>query len=205
MPYEPKQGDYISYEDSDGKVLYGRIKSADEASGTVVITKYKDGKDLASASVTDYSKLGHSNWARMKMRAKPNGWEVLENAVVGGIYYPLVAGDKLMDSEYYSFLLADITHEFITKQFAESIADMLLPTTLEGSDATDFFSTSDFSDALRKAPFVIALQQMYQKMVFRKSWGHKFISNSIGDFVILAVSNLADRMWSASEDGYTYP
>ena len=205
MPYEAKQGDYISWEDSDGKTLYGRIKSTDTAAKTVVITGYKDGAEIASAATSSYTNIGKSNWGRMKMRAKPNAWEVAENVVTGAIYFPLVARDKLMDAEFYSFVLADITHEFITKGFSESIADMLLPTTLEGSDATDFFSTSDFSDALRKAPFVLALQQLYQKALFRKSWGHNIASNAIGDFVILAVSNVADRMWSAKEDGYTYP
>ena len=203
MVYAPTVGDYVSWKDSEAKVQYGRVKDA--SSGAIVIKRYDDDSDTSPASVASYVDLGKSNWGRMKMRMKPNAWEVAENVAVAAIYHPLVARNKIMDAEFYAFCLADLTHEFVTKGFTEQMADMLLPATVTGDDATGFFSTSDFSDALRKAPFVVALQQIYQRALFRKSWGHQLMSNSFGNFSILAVSNVVDRMWSAKDSGYTYP
>ena len=204
MVYTPKAGEYVSWkEDTDTK--YGRIVTATPDS--IVIKKYEDGENTASATLESYvaKKLQKSSFSRMKHRLKPNMWEVLENVVVAAAYHPIIARNKLMGPEFYSFCLADITHEFLFKGFAESMADALTPTTLSGDEATSFFSTGDFSDAMRKTPFVVALQQIYQKALFSKSWGHQIVSNLLGDFSILAVSNVGDRMWSADSDGYTYP
>ena len=203
MPYTPKVGDYVSYKVADD-VLYGRIKDA--SSGGIIITQYKDNKPTAAAAQDTYVDLQVSNWARSKMRMKPNSWELLENTVVAAAYHPLIARNKLFDAEFFSFVLADLTHEFLTKGFTEGMAEMLAPTSLSGDDAVAFFATADFSDALRKAPFVIALQQLFQKAIFRKAWGHQILSNSFGDFGILAVSNVLDRMGSGDQEkGYTYP
>ena len=204
MGYTAKVGAYISWQDADEKTKYGKIKTV--SGTTIVVEDYETGKDLAAAEVATYTKIQTSHYARMKIRAKPNAWEVAENVVVAGIYHPLVARNKLMDAEFYSFVLSDILHEFIFKGLTESIADMLLPSNLKGDDATAFFATEDFSDALRKAVFIVPLQQIFQKALFKKNWGHQLMSNSIGGLAILAVSNIADRMWSASaDDGYTYP
>ena len=202
MPYSPAKGDYVSYESADGKVKYGRVQTID--GDNITIRQYEDGKDSTPADKSTFSKLQKSNWARMKIRMKPNSWEVAENVGVAAVYHPLIARNKLMDAEFYSFVLADLIHEFVTKGFTEGIADMLLPATVTGDDATALFSATDFSDALRKAPFVVGIQQILQKALFRKSWGHQLMSNAFGDFAILAISNVGDRMWSGTDEGYTY-
>ena len=62
-----------------------------------------------------------------------------------------------------SFVLADLAHEFLVKGFAEQMMDMLGPTSLT-KDAGDFFQTSDFTDVLRKLPFLVTLQQAFQHL-----------------------------------------
>ena len=84
--------------------------------------------------------------------------------------------------------------------------DMLKATELSGEDATSIFSMSDMTDALRKIPFVVALQSVYQKLLFKKQWNHQVMSNIFGGFGILYVSNVGDRMYYGDADkGYTYP
>ena len=203
MVYTVTKGDYVSYKVGED-VKYGQV--VDDTAGAVVIKKYEDDTNTTPAAQSSYTSIGKSNFARIKMRMKPNMWEVVENTIVAAGYHPLIARNKLMGPEFYSFVLADITHEFLTKGFAEQIANMLAAGTLKGDDATSFFSTSDFTDAARKTPFVVGLQQLYQKALFSKQWGHQFMSNLFGDFAILSVSNVADRMMYADGDkGYTYP
>jgi len=73
-------------------------------------------------------------------------------------------------------------------------------------DVTDIFQMSDLSDAARKIPFIVALQQLFQNMIYKKSWGHQFVSNLAGGFGALYISNAADRMYNSSSDKpYTYP
>jgi hypothetical protein len=144
----------------------------------------------------------------MKIRAMPNFREVAENAVASSVYHPLVMKNSIFGAENMSFVLANATHEFLLKGFAESILDMLKPSSLTGEDSSAFFQMADITDGLRKLPFVVALQSVYQKLLFKKPWNHQVMSNIFGGFGILYVSNVGDRMWYADEGktpAYTYP
>ena len=103
-----------------------------------------------------------------------------------------------------SFVLADLTHEFLVKGFAEQVMDMLGPTSLT-KDADAFFQTSDVTDVIRKLPFLVALQQTIQHLLFKKPLNHQMMSNLFGGAGILYVSNVGDRMWYAEGGKYTYP
>jgi hypothetical protein len=143
----------------------------------------------------------------MKMRAKPNAIELAENVVGSSIYHALVQKNGLFGAENICFLLADATHEFLTKGLAESMMDMFGPSALE-KDGSDFFQMTDISDAARKLPFIVGFQQVYQKLFFKKHLSHQVMSNTLGGFGVLYASNLADRMWysdTSKTPNYTYP
>ena len=104
-------------------------------------------------------------------------------------------------------MIADAIHEFVTKGFAEQIMDVFGPTSLE-KDGDAFLQMSDVTDAGRKLPFLFALQQLTQKFLFKKTFGHQAMSNLFGNAGILYLSNVADRMFYADADktpNYTYP
>ena len=210
MVYKAKKGDYVSWEEGSGddkEIKYGKIVAT---SGSNVHMKYDEEgkKDDPTVNVSNFPKLAKSVYARMKMRAKPNFREVAENIVVASVYHPFVMRNTLFGAENMSFALADFVHEFVIKGFAEQAMDALAPTSLKGDEGSAIIQTADFSDALRKLPFVVGLQHIFQRIMFKKPWNHQVMSNILGGFGILAVPNMGDRMWYNDESvdpTYTYP
>ena len=65
---------------------------------------------------------------------------------------------------------------------------------------------TDFTDPLRKLPFVFALQQLTQKLFFKKPLSYGAFHNLIGGYASMGVTNVADRMFRAEKDKkYAYP
>ena len=199
VAYAPKKGDYVSWEESgsDGKeTRYGTVKelTASSASPPVKSTKVtpynpKEGgseDDGITKPDTDWvtAKLKKSNWARMKVRSKANIYELGENVIVASAYHAFIQKNRLFGPENVSFMIADATHEFLIKGFAESMMDILAPTSLT-KDGDALFQTADLSDMARKLPFVFGLQQAIQHFLFRKPFNHQVMSNLFGDAGIL--------------------
>ena len=210
--YTPKKYDYVSWTEGTGddKVTrYGKVISVSGSNITVEPFEPKDTESggLLTQAITSFSDLAKSAWARMKFRAKPNAIEVAENVVGSSIYHVFLRKNSLFGAENMSFLMADLTHEFLTKGLAESMMDMFGPSTLE-KDGSDFFMMADVTDSLRKLPFLLGFQQLYQNLFFKKHMNHQVMSNLFGDAGILYVSNVADRMWYADTSktpNYVYP
>ena len=213
--YTPKKYEYVSWTEGTGDdkaTRYGQISAV--TSSNITIEPYdpndteiaNKGKTTSKAPSV-FAELAKSAWARMKMRALPNTREVAENVVASSLYHVFLRKNTLFGAENVSFLLADLTHEFLTKGLAESMMDIFGPSALE-KDGSDFFQMADITDSLRKLPFVLAFQQVYQNIFFKKHMSHQVMSNLFGDAGILYVSNVADRMWYAdttASPNYTYP
>ena len=209
-----KAHDYISWKEGtapDDVIHYGQINSFTGSSGseTYVIQDYEsdEGTTVSGTISAKFTGLKHSQWARMKMRAKPNFRELAENVAFSSVYHPLIAKNQLFGPENVSFLIADALHEYVTKGLSEQMLDMLKPTALT-KDSDAFFLMSDITDAMRKIPFVVILQQTVQKLMYKKQWGHQFLSNFLGGASVLYVSNVSDRMFmadSAKNPAYRYP
>ena len=206
MPYEAKKGDYVSWKSSaadDAETFYGQV-TAVAKNKDVTIKKADEETAESPAQQSNFHKLAKSAWARMKIRAKPNFRELAENVAFASAYHPLIMKNSIMGAENISFLLADATHEFLLKGFAEQIMDMLKPTSLT-KDGDAFFQMADISDSLRKVPFVVGLQQVFQRILYKKGWGHQIVSNLLGGTGVLYASNVADRMFYSEDGKYTYP
>lgn len=204
MVFKAVVGQYVSFTEG-GKTKYGRVISTSDDGANVVIKRYDGGSDLSGA-VSGIEKLQSSNLARMAMRLQPNFWELVENTAFSSALHPIM-GNHVFGAENLSFVLADFVHEFLLKGFVEQMIDALGPSTLSGADSNAWFAGADFTDMLRKYPFIVGLQQTFQRFLFRKKWGHQIVSNLCSDAGVLLVSNYADRMFRADPKGvgYTYP
>lgn len=135
MPYKPVKYDYVSWVTGTGddkETKYGQILSVTGAGSEQVEIQQIDKEDKdAKTAASGLTKLRRSAWARMKMRAKPNFRELAENVAVASLYHPFIMKNSLFGAENISFLLADATHEFLIKGFAEQMMDMLKATSLE--------------------------------------------------------------------------
>ena len=121
-------------------------------------------------------------------------------------YNPLVAGRSVTGPENVSFAIAEVVHEFLLKAVTSNFADMLLPPTLTSSEVKEaWLQSADFTEPLRKIPFVFGLQQLVQKFLFKKPLNHGIMHNLLGGYASMVVSNAADRMYYSGETKYQYP
>jgi len=134
----------------------------------------------------------------MMMQAKPNSWEVAENIGVAALYNGLIRKRPMMGSEMMTFALADITHEFLTKQFTNSFADFFKPSELK-KDARAWLQLDDLTDGVAKTPMVTVLQAIMGKVIYKKHFSHDLVHNLLANAAIFTVSNFGDRLWSADE------
>jgi len=186
MPYKAKLNDYVSYKDGD-ELKYGIVTAVGETDFTVTT----QGKTKKGA-LEDFKDIESSAWAKMKIRAVPNIVEVLENMVFATGYH-LFRGHRFMGSENMSFLIADLIHEYLTKQLSEGMMDIFIPSIVD-EDADAFFLATDATDALKKGPVVALVQQCVQRFIYGKSWSHNIMSNLLGNTGVMYLSNIADRM-----------
>ena len=192
-----KIGDFVTFTES-GKSFYGRVKSVSGEDYTVVDI---DGKEK-SVKAAD---LEVSTMARMRMNASPNTIEMLENVTAMALYNKMIAGRNLMGPEQVSFLVAEIVHEYILKGYVSGWFDMLKAPSLK-KDQDSFIQSDDFTDPLRKLPFLFVLQQLTQKLLYKKNFSHGVFHNIMGGYSALAVSNVADRLITADKTKkYRYP
>jgi hypothetical protein len=211
MVYTPAAGDYVSWkEGTDNTVRYGVITAVSSSNYKVKPYEPNDketkAKGIKEAAKAEYKEIAKSNWAKMKMTAKPNMIEVAENFLVAGGYHALIKKNKLFGAEAMSFLMADVVHEFLTKSMAIKFADMFKPYELK-KDSGDIFQSADLWDSAQKLPFVTGFQQIFQHFVFRKPLNHQIMSNVMGNAGIFYVSNVGDRMWygdDAKTPAYRY-
>lgn len=208
MSYKPKVGHYVSWEDSDKELRYGKVVS--DKDGKIKVTplnptdKEKDGIEQAASA---FSKLAQSTWSEISFQAMPNLWEVVENSIVSTGYRMLVNKQRAMSAENASFMIADLLHEYLSKPFSNTWAEMLGPTSLN-KDADSIFRMSDITDSLRKLPFVCVYQQLIQMFLYKKPLSHALMRNVIENTGILSVSNFADRMFfkdTTKTPQYSYP
>ena len=102
-------------------------------------------------------------------------------------------------------VFAEIVHEYLLKGYASSWLDMLAQPVIE-TEADSFMQSSDFTDPLRKLPFVFVLQQLAQKLLYKKPFSFGAMHNLLGGYTALTVSNVGDRMFFAEKDKpYRYP
>ncbi len=197
-------GDYVSWKEADDKtVRYGQIT---EVSATnYKVRPYTPNDDeiakdgIKDEKITAYVDIAKSNWAKMKIQAKPNMIEVAENFAVALGYHSLFKKNKMFGPESVSFLLGDMVHEFLTKSMSVKFADMFKPYELK-KDSGDIFQSADLWDSAQKLPFVTGLQQIFQHFVFRKPLNHQIMSNVLGNAGIFYLSNIGDRMWYGDDD-----
>ena len=194
MPYNATVWDYVSWKKSDGDLRYGQVTATAKDTITVKPADATDKeKDGITKSVSEFTDIARSAYARMSARATTNVWELAENTILFTLYSSFWMRNKAMGAENISFFLADAFHEFITKGYSEQFMSFLEPTYLV-KDADSWFLMSDLSDAARKIPFVFGFQQLIQKFMFKKHMGHQAMSNLLGGFSVLSVSNFGDRM-----------
>ena len=189
MPdYEPKKNDYVTYNAAGD---YGVIKSVDGSAKTAVV------KDKHGAEQTDiaFADITQSAMARMTLKAGPNVIELLEN-IAGVTLYNVLMKRGYAGPENLSFALSDALYEFLLKPFVADWIDMSRsPVLEENQDA--FIQTSDFTEPIRKLPQLVVLQQILQKVIWKKNFGHGIMHNIAGGYAGLTVTNIADRMFSA--------
>ena len=194
-----KIDEFVTFNEG-GKKIYGRVKSV-SGDNKYVIT---------DSSGTDHSNIQQSDvevsaMARIRMNATPNTIEILENVTAMSLYKKMVAGRNLMGPEQVSFLVAEIAHEFLLKGYVGGFFDMLKAPSL-ATDQDSFIQQDDFTDPLRKLPFLFVLQQLTQKLFFKKNFSHGAFHNIMGGYSALAVSNVADRLMTADKTKkYRYP
>jgi hypothetical protein len=207
MTYKAKKRDYVSWK-KDDKVRYGQVVSVADKTITVLASDPAEGeKGGITQAQASFKDIGYSTMARMSMRAMANVRELAENVVVFSMYSSFWKKNSAAGAENMSFLLAELVHEFLTKGFSERFMSFLEPTYLD-TEADSWIKGSDFSDSARKLPFVFGFQQIFQKMLFRKPWSHQAMSNLLGGYSALTLTNIADRMAVADKEKspqYKYP
>ncbi len=177
---------------------YGRVTKME--GGTATITAV----DGTSHSIAE-ANVSASTMANLRMNAQPNTIEIVENTVAMSLYNKFVAGRTFMGPENVSFLVAEILHEYLLKGYVSSWADMLAAPTIK-KDADSFMQSDDFTDPLRKLPFVFVIQQILQKMIYKKPFSFGAMHNLLGGYSALAVSNVGDRLFFSEKDKeYRYP
>ena len=190
-------GDYVLFKENKEE-KYGRVTKVE--GGNMTIT----GADEKPHTIAEADVSG-STMARLSMNAGPNSLEIVENSVAMAIYNKFIAGRTFMGPENVSFLVAEILHEYLLKGYVATWADMLVAPSIK-TDASGFMQSDDFTDPLRKLPFVFALQQIFQNLFYKKPLSFGAMHNLLGGYSALAVSNVADRMFT-NEKGkeYRYP
>ena len=192
-----KIDDFVTFKEG-GKSYYGRVKSVSGEDYTVVDI---DGKEK-SVKAAD---LEVSTMARMRMNAAPNTIEMLENVAAMSLYNKMIAGRNFTGPEQVSFLVAELVHEYILKGYVSGWFDMLKAPSLE-TDQDSFIQSDDFTDPLRKLPFLFVLQQLTQKIFYKKNFSHGAMHNLLGGYSALTVSNVADRLIRADKTKeFRYP
>ena len=192
MVYTPRVNDYVTFGD---KEEYGVVKLVEKTQVTVVD---KNGNEQTVAA----GLVKPSTFARITIKAMPNIKELAENVAFMSAYNGAIAGRRIMGPENVSFLVAELIHEFLLKGTLASYFDFLAETHLN-EDANSFFQMSDFTDPLRKLPFVFALTQLAQKFLYKKPLSHGAFHNILGGYSSMGMSNVADRMFTA-EKGKKY-
>jgi len=210
-PYVPKKGDFVTFkflEDpaktKETEQKYGKFEKI--ASGKLSYYDPADTKKLVeiAAAKWETDSVKKSAWARMRFNAAPNFREAAENSALFIAYSSVLQKNQFMGPENLSFLVASGVHEFVLKGFASGIADMLGPTSIT-TDADAMFRMEDFSEPIRRAPFIWAIQQATQKFLFKKQFSHQAVSNLLGGYASMALTNIGDRMYYADSGKYTYP
>ena len=193
-----KIDDFVIFSEG-GKKIYGRVKSV---SGDKYVITDSSGKEHSAIPQSD---VEVSAMARMRMNAAPNTAELAENVAAMSLYNKFIAGRNFMGAENVSFLVAEIVHEYFLKGYVSGWFDMLKAPSLE-KDQDSFIQSDDFTDPLRKLPFLFVLQQLTQKLFYKKNFSHGAMHNLLGGYSALAVSNVADRMITADKTKkYRYP
>ena len=192
--YTPKLWDYVSWTEEEAS-RYGQVTAILGQEITVTAYTPKEGEeDGITKGISAFDKLDSSTWAKVKMTSLPNLWEVGENVVVASMYHAFIKKNKLLGPENMSFLIADLVHEFITKNLAQKLAAVFDSYSLDAKTSGDFFVMTDVYDSLQKVPFVTVLQQAVQNLVFKKPFNHQLLSNILGNAGTFYVSNVGDRM-----------
>ena len=185
MSYSPQVNDYVTWNTAGD---YGVVKSVDPDSSTATVVD-KDGADQSDIA---YADMKPSAMARMTLKAGPNVIELLEN-IAGVTLYNVLMKRGYAGPENLSFALSDAIYEFLAKPFVADWFDMARSPVLD-SDQTAFFQSSDFTEPIRKLPQLVIIQQILQKMVWKKPFAHGIMHNIIAGYSGLAATNIADRM-----------
>ena len=218
-PYVPKTGDYIVFQindpaessgfnkDKPKKSVYGQFIS--KTGSKIKYHPSEDATQEAEALVAAIDKgmagVKKSSWAKMRMQAGPNFREAAENIALFGAYQGLIRKKQVMGAETVSFAIAEGAYELILKDFISQMMPSLLGPTKLDKNADAFFAMSDFSEPARRIIPLWALTQIVQRFMYKKQWGHEAISNLIGGYGALALSNIGDRMFMQDNGKYSYP
>ena len=191
-----KVNDYVVFGD---KKSYGKVKAI---SGQTVTIVDSSGNDQTAQLNT----VEQSSMARIVIKAMPNMREAAENVIAMSAYNSFVGKRSLTSVENTSFLIASLVHEFFLKGFAASYFDILGDVTLDKKeDREAFFQSADFTEPVKRLPFIFGLTQLVQKLVFKKPLNHGAMHNLLGGYASMAVTNFADRKFFQGEDVYSYP
>ena len=198
MSYTPQVNDYVIFGEQKA---YGVVQSVNTNKSEATIVG-ADGKQVSGVAFKEIEK---SAGARMSIKAMGNGVEILENTALMALYNGVIAGRSVMGAENVSFLSAELVHEFGLKGMLANWFDMLSEPIID-KDATAIFKGTDFTDPLRKLPFVFAIQQLTQKFLYKKPLNHSAMHNLLGGYSAMTITNAADRMFRADKDKkYAYP
>ena len=209
--YTPAKGDFITFSfipdvaKSDVvEAKYGKFEAL--KSGKLSYYDPVDTKKLVEVAANKFKSdsVKKSAWARMRFNAAPNFREAAENTALFGAYSTLIKRNQIAGAENLSFAIASGVHEFVLKGFVAQMADMLGPTVIK-TEADAMFRMEDFSEPIRRAPFIWAIQQGVQKFLFNKQYSHQAVSNLLGGYASMALTNIGDRMWYADAGKYEYP
>ena len=192
------------------KGRYGQIRTSNSSRINLTVAPY-DPTDGEKGGITkaqsEFADIANSAMARMSIRAMANVRELAENTILFSMYSSFWQKNSAMGAENVSFFLAELVHEFLTKGFSERFMSFLEPTYID-KDADSWLKGSDFSDSARKIPFVFGFQQLFQRILFKKSWSHQVMSNLLGGYSSLTLTNIVDRMAMADtkkSPQYKYP
>ena len=196
-------GNYVKWEDADGKSLKGMVLSKTTTHANVVPV----GEEDSAAVSVALADLTLSRYAGMRGNIMNNLIEVAENVVIHNGWQTFMYKHKFFGPEGMSFLLADSIHELMLKDVVAPFSQMLQSPYIPATDEKKFFNKTDFvNDPLRKLPFTLLYTQIIQKMMYRKTWGHGFMRNLISQYIALAGTNIIDRNVRRSKDeAYRYP
>ena len=218
VAYTPKKGDYIVFtindpeessfnKDKPKKTVYGQFISKTSTKMKYHPSDDSESEEQATIGAIDKLVAGvkRSSWAKMRMQAGPNFREAAENIVLFSTYQALIRKKQVMGAESVSFAIAEGVYELLLKDFISAAMPSLLGATKLDKDADAFFAMSDFSEPARRIIPLWVLQQLIQRFMYKKGWAHDAISNLIGGYGALALSNIGDRFFMQDDGKYSYP